>query len=528
MLDSVFNIGLRFRRVKPVQFEQECSQYAKTPDSLGRLMRSSRHRASICFSSLALLSVGTFVCLAGGTEARAQTLTAQIKILSVTPARLRIDLELLEATSVLSFRNTYAGVLGLGERIDGVSASFESRNIPIRKLGPGEYQAQTKFTRVRYEVDVPVPIKPAQMSHVSWLNEDQGILMLADLLPRSPKNQSVVTAVNLEVPVGWTVASNLGGGRSQNSTSDPDNAVFVVGPLVQQRTRRAGATDVSLVTSGRWPFSGDDALKPAEKIINEYASVTGQRLKSNAVLMLLPFVPEAGPESWTAETRGNAVVLLLGKHASRKRVLAKLGIVLTHEIFHLWVPNSLALTGNYDWFFEGFTLYEALRTALRLKLISFDTLLETTARVFDSYISSGDVDRLSLIEASERRWIAASSLVYDKGMLAAFIYDLTMTRETDCRMSLDDVYRQLFREHGAGQGSANETIIKILSQPANMESFGREYVEGKGRIDLQSVLSSFGLQLSSGGLRGHGTTLEIAKPLSTAQSRVLRCIGYRG
>lgn len=510
-----------------IQFE-ECGPIPlKTLDSLARFMRSSKHRASI-FSYLALLFVSTFLGLAGGTEARAQTLTAQVKIISVSPARLRIDLELQEATNVLSFRNTYAGILGLGERIDGVSASLESQNIPIRKLASGEYQGQTKFTRVSYEVDVTVPAKPSQMSHVSWLNKDHGVLMLADLLPRSEKDhKATTTTVRLGVPSGWTVASNVEGRAGETSTADPDSALFVVGPLIQQRTRRLGATEVSVVTSGKWPFSSDDALKIAEKIVKESSAITGQGLKGNPVVMLLPFAPESGPERWTAETRGNAVLLLLGKQASREKVLAKLGIVLTHEIFHLWVPNSLALTGNYDWFFEGFTLYEALRTALRLKLISFDTFLETVARVYDSYLSSDDANRLSLIEASERRWTESSSLVYDKGMLAAFIYDLTMRRETDCRMSLDDIYRQLFREHGAGQGSANKTIIKILNQPPNMDSFGREYVEGKGRIDLQSVLSLYGIQVHVGGTRSQATKLQVAKQLSSAQTRTLRCIGYR-
>ena len=87
---------------------------------------------------------------------------------------------------------------------------------------------------------------------------------------------------------------------------------------------------------------------------------------------------------------------------------------MSHELFHLWVPNSLQLAGDYDWFFEGFTLYQALRTDLRLGLISFNDYLETIARVYDSYLAASDRDALSLIEASERRWTTSSSLVYEK------------------------------------------------------------------------------------------------------------------
>ena len=393
------------------------------------------------------------------------------KSFPLAPARIRVDLELPAATNVVSFRNTYAGVLGLGNRIENLEASIEGRSVPIKALGPGEYQAEMKFTRLRYDVNLAEPVRSAQMSHVSWLNKDHGLLMLADLLPRTRGNDAMT--VSVEVPTGWNVAANISGTSSQYTTAYPDKAVLLVGPALRKKTRRIGATDFSVMTSGKWPFSESDALKIVEKLIGEYATVTGHALKSDSVLMLVPFAGEAGPDQWTAETRGNAVVLLLGNQSTRKRVLQKLGIVLSHETFHLWVPNALTLAGDYDWFFEGFTLYQALRMALNLKLISFDTFLATIARVYDSHASSPEVDRLSLIEASERRWSTTSALVYDKGMLAAFVYDLTLRSASDCQQSLDDVYRQLFRQPATGQRPANETIINLLNQTARMNSFGR-------------------------------------------------------
>ena len=144
--------------------------------------------------------------------------------------------------------------------------------------------------------------------------------------------------------------------------------------------------------------------------------------------MLLPFPGDVGPENWSAETRGNTVVLFVGNKEKGKRVLWRLGIALSHELFHLWVPNSLDLEGDYDWFFEGFTLYQALRTDLRLGLVSFDGYLQTIARLYESYRASPDRDRMSLIEASERRWSSGTSSVYEKGMLVAFMYDLMLER----------------------------------------------------------------------------------------------------
>ena len=52
-------------------------------------------------------------------------------------------------------------------------------------LAPGEFQSNEKFSRFSYEVNLAEPLVPAELSHVSWLNSERGVLMLADLLPQS-------------------------------------------------------------------------------------------------------------------------------------------------------------------------------------------------------------------------------------------------------------------------------------------------------------------------------------------------------
>jgi hypothetical protein len=467
--------------------------------------------------------------LASLVEVNAQTLHARISVISVAPARLRIEAELPNPTSALSFRNSYAGVLGLGDRIEKLEVvNAKGEKISGQKLAPGEFQTTEKFTQFIYEVNLTEPSRPAQMSHVSWLNREHGLLLLSDLLPVSTKESGSFSAavIGLDVPAGWTVMSNVTNQRGQFSSDSPDDTVFLIGPALHEKSRRLASTDISIVTSVKWPFSDNDALKIAGQIIEQYSEVTRFQLKRNAVVMLIPYPGEAGPDSWSAETRGNDVVLLLGRKASGKRVLSRLGIVLSHELFHLWVPNSLKLDGDYDWFFEGFTLYQALRMDLRLGLISFDDYLETIARVYDSFLTSPDAERLSLIGASERRWTTSSSLVYEKGMLVAFIYDLALRKFSSCRASLDDVYSELFQSDAPRQTKANETIIKLLSEREGLESFAKQYVESAGGIDLDSVVAAYGIQVQRGG-QGANTKLVIRRDPDKAQRQLLGCIGYR-
>jgi predicted metalloprotease with PDZ domain len=475
-----------------------------------------------------LAVAGIFLILVAFSSVRAQTLNARISVTSTSPARIRIDAHLPGATKTLSFRNTYAGVLGLGERIEKVAGIRDNGEaVSLQNPAPGEYLAAEQFTHFIYEVNLAGPSRPAQLSHVSSLTPDRGVLMMTDLLPQAIKDLGnfASAVIALDVPAGWTIASNLKAEGSRFSTDEPENAVFLIGPsLHEKRRQQLAAARFSIVTSGKWPFSDNDVTKVAGRILDEYSRVTQFELKRDALLMVVPYPGDAGPQSWSAETRGNAVVLLLGANSNRKRVLAQLGIVLSHELFHLWVPNSLKLQGDYDWFFEGFTLYQALRTDLRLGLISFDDFLDTIARVYDSYRSAPDRDRLSLIEASERRWTTSAALVYDKGMLVAFLYDLSLRKLTNCQASLDDVYAELFRLPETGQSSANETIIRILSRSEELKSLTRDYVENAVPIKLEPIISAYGIQSQAGRDGSGATKLTLDRKAGSSQRKLLACL----
>jgi M61 glycyl aminopeptidase len=467
----------------------------------------------------------------GLPNVNAQTSRVRIVVASVTPARLTITSEVPPIDS-LSFLNTYGDVLGLADRIEKLEATRASgESVPVRKLAPGEFQTDENFTRVTYSVNISEMARPAQMSHVSWLNRDHGLLMLADLLPQSTKQHgksSAATLIQLDVPTGWTSASNVKVEGGQYSTDEPEKTVFFIGPSVNETSRRIGATNLmsfSIIKSGQWPFSDDDALIIVSQLMKEYSKVTGFGIKRRTALMLVPYPGEVGPGRWSAETRDNVVVLILGRRAPGRDILTRLRIVLSHELFHLWVPNSLKLEGDYDWFFEGFTQYQALRMDLRLGWISFEDYLATIARVYDSYLASSERNKFSLIEASERRWTMSSPLVYDQAMLVAFIYDLLLKRRSDCKASLDDVYRQLFRPHATGHAGANETIIKLLSGQAGMESFTRDYIESAGEINLEKLLPTYGFQVWRGVSGTSTTKLAIGPNLSKPQRKLLGCIG---
>lgn len=479
-----------------------------------------RHTTILVFYSVAAIG---FLLLSFGSS-QAQALTARISILS--PAKIKVEGNYPNGSARWPFRNTYGRVVGLGDRIQSLLLTTSNgTSVPLRKAAPGEFAADSLATAFTYEVSLAPPPNPADGAHISWLTEQHGFLMLADLLPDLQAN---AVRVEFSLPRSWGIASSAAKSpQGGYELLEKDNAVFFVGGDLKEKRKRIGSTDFTLVTAGEWQFSRETATEKMARIIRDQREHTGLDLKRPVTVMLVPFPDGAGAERWSAETRGSNVVLLASGNPTARFSLSQLSVVLCHELFHLWVPNALSFDGDYDWFFEGFTLYQALVTAVRLGLIDFQEYLDTLGRVYDSYQRVGERDGLSLIEASRRRWTSGSTLVYDKGMLVAFLYDLRLRKASRNRRTLDDLYRELFRRFPAGakRVDGNEAIFPILvQQDGGDEKFVRSYIQSPGSIDFGGALSPYGIRVVDS---GHQKRLMVADGIGDEQRELLVALGYR-
>ena len=487
-------------------------------------MRGRKQPRSSCSVLQVLLLL---VCFTGAVKA--QSIDASISVLSVAPPRVKVEGVRESAGSNWSFRNVYASVIGIGDRVENLTLySEQGVNVPVRKLAPGEWKSEGAARRFSYEVKLDVPEMATDAVYVSWLTGQHGFLMPGDLLPLSTVNDGKATKASLRItlPSGWTIGTteSMGAGN-RYEIRDAERAIFFVGQSLREKRGRVGSTDFTFLTTGEWAFTDGDAAELAQSILKEHTETFGGTLQSRAMLALAPFPRPMGAERWSAETRGNTVVLLSGRSPSKTAGLSRLSVPLTHELFHLWVPNGFALDGDYDWFYEGFTMYQAMRSAVKLNLLTFQDFLSAVGRAFDFYRSARDNDKISLLDASRRRWTGSPALIYNKGMLVAFLYDLSLRQKTDGKRSLDDVYRALFRRHRAAEARAdgNSAAIAALNEPADMRDFTRSYIEGAGAIELATMIAPFGLQVENAGAR---TQLTVANSLKREQRDLLRKFGY--
>lgn len=498
------------------------------PDSM---IHSAGRKFQIICMPLFKIAAGALLLLTLGTgAASAQSLEARITVLSLAPARVKVEGLRARGASAWTFRNIYASMIGLGERIENLRLTDKSgADVPVRKLAPGEYSAASDAaTAFSYEMKLEPPVMTTDAAYVSWLTGERGFLMLGDLLPLAINEKGAAASANVRfaLPANWNISSGeKKRADGQFEITDAEHAVFFVGQDLRQRGERIGSMELTVATSGEWAFTDDEVVRMAAGILKDYAETNGTTARPAAVLMLSPFPRPLGAERWSAETRGGTVVLLSGRSPSKNAALSQLSVPLTHELFHLWVPNGVALDGNYDWFYEGFTMYQAMRAGMRLHLLTFQDYLNAMGRAYDIYRSTAkDADKLSLLDASRQR-AGSPALVYNKGMLVAFLYDLTLRQRSSGKRTLDDVYRELFRRYQATATAkdGNAAVIALLSGQDEMQDFTRRYIESAIAIDLGAALAPFGLLAERGGARTH---VGVADSLTRDQRDLLRKFGY--
>jgi hypothetical protein len=477
------------------------------------------------------LKLAVLLALVIGLSSRvsAQQLDVTIK---ATPESARATIEVRGApSSKWSFIDSYGRALGLAGRIENFQLFNEAGGpIQVRRLAPGQFESEKPAAHFKYEVNLSPPAMATDAAMVSWLTRERGLLILGDLLPASvSKDDPASASVRFDAPATYTVQSPQPADQSGAFVvPDITQAVFAIGDHL--RTARATESSMTfwLIADGQWAFTDNDALDMVHQILKAHGRVFGGMPAKNASLILLPYPQNGSATQWSAETRGANVTLLMGKLPSKVGALAQLSTPLTHELFHLWVPNALTLKGDYDWFYEGFTVYQAARIGVRLNFLTWQQFLNAVAHAYDVYLQDPARDRWSLVEASRRRWTGGSSSVYSKSMLVALLIDLKM-RDAGSKDGLDELYQKLFAKYQTLSRSrpetedGNDSVMGLLRTERALPGTVAGAVTDAGGVDLPKELAPYGLSVDR---FGSNTRVAVAERLTKRQRDLLRELGY--
>lgn len=458
-----------------------------------------------------------------------QTVDTVVKINANSPTLIDVVGRRMDGSTVknprnFSFVRTAAGE-NLARRISEVMLfGADGKDLAIRKLIDGEYLAESDIRSWRYKIDLTAP-NAKNAAHISSISNEQGILMLSDLLPLLAQEDNIA-AVRFELPESWKILSTEKMiVQDTFLISNVEKAVFYVGRGWRERKIPSGKFDLRLAISGEWLFSDDEAVETAGDIFAEYRKLFGSDLDPsvNAKIAIAKFPAAANSGSWEAETRGRNVTVISSDMPFKTQSLQRLHEQLRHEIFHLWLPNGINLSGRYDWFYEGFALYQSLKTGVALNRIRFEDFLDTLSRAHN--IDSMQTRPLSLIEASQNRWNGADTQVYARGMLVAFLCDLSLLQSSKGRSSVGYIFRKLYDSHRPPNpvSDANTSILKVLDIHPQLAMVVESYIKGSQKIDWQAQLNAAGIENEPGNSR---TNLRVKAKLNGSQKALLDKLGY--
>jgi hypothetical protein len=420
----------------------------------------------------------------------------------------------------LSFLKTVAGANDLTKRISNLrlAESASGPDVKFRELQPGEYLAERDFSLATYDISLS-PLKDrSAAAHASWLKGDVGILMLGDILPET-SNKDVEVSFAGATPVA---SIDLKANARKASVRDAANSIFYIGSGWRMRKTMKCWECATLFISGEWHFTDDELAKFVVDIEEHYdKQFNGQRVPGLVGIAIARFPVPTEPGAWEAETRGQNVTIISSDMPFKTQSVQRLHEQLRHEMFHLWIPNRLGLTGNYDWFYEGFALYQSLKLAVAQNRIRFEDFLDTLSRAHT--IDSAYTQRPSLIDASRNRFGGTNTQVYARGMLVAFLTDLTLMENS--KSSVEDLLRTLYRTHQKPTPAedGNDAVIKLLKTKPGVERIVDKYVTGKETLEWKEQLRAAGIEDSD---PGPITTLRVIEKPSGKQKTMLDKLGY--
>jgi predicted metalloprotease with PDZ domain len=241
------------------------------------------------------------------------------------------------------------------------------------------------------------------------------------------------------------------------------------------------------------------------------------------MIAITSFPVTVTPGNWEAETRGSVITIATSGGLSPVDSRQRLRQQLRHEAMHLWLPNAVNLTGNYDWFYEGFATYEEQKLGVAMNHMRFDDLLATLARAYD--VSRFSANGRSLVDASRERWSGANSQVYARGLTLAFLIDIAMLDASKGKRSVETLMREIFEKHKppAAATNANDAVIAQMRAYPEVTPLVERYVTGAGPFDWSTLLQKAGLTSST---QDQLTRLAVVEKPTGRQKDLLDKLGY--
>ena len=394
------------------------------------------------------------------------------------------------------------------------------RHLEIKKKSKSKWVVNTQGEK---EVTIQYQYYAFQMdAGNSWLHEDQLYLNFINCLMYLPDRMDDEVEIELNVPVGYSIACSLrkeGKRLFANDYYEAADSPVIASDQLQHISYEVGDTTFHIWYKGATAVDVDRLLEDFRKFTEPQLALFGG-LPTKEYHFLFQFLPY---RFYHGVEHANSTVITIGAGAQDKMedLYENLLGISSHELFHAWNVSRIRpqKLNPYDFsqevYFEtgyvaeGFTTYYGDLMLVRGGVFGLEWYLVALNRVLKRHFQNLGRLNLSVVDSSVDLWLDGYSVgppnrrssIYVEGAVVALILDLYIRLKSEGRSSLDDVMRTLWNDFWqTGKGYEKEdieaTAEKLCGEPAR-ELFSA-YVDGvepAGPL-LAKLVNSFGLRLT--------------------------------
>ncbi|MGI9056297.1 MAG: M1 family aminopeptidase, partial [Pyrinomonadaceae bacterium] len=423
----------------------------------------------------------------------------------------------------LLFLLSYADSDNLGSRVKAVELfDINTQRINYKKIADGSFISEKPFNSFSYRINAAIPANVLSTAHISWIAEQKGILRLNDLLPLFETKYR--TNVSVKLPDYWKISTAESVTHLNNYfIGNAENTAFIIGKGWHSRAFKVSDAIVNLVLDAQWKIDNEIVEQVTKDILLKYESYFGAIPEKNLNIVNFRFPKDVGFERWRAETFGGNILVMSAPPTFESQIRQRFQEQLRHELFHLWMPNNLAFSGDYSWFYEGFAQYTALKSGVELNQISFNDFLNTIEQSYN--LGNRRSQPISLIEASKNRRFDENSSVYAKGLAVAFLIDAALLRESKGKRGLISVLRHIYEKHKKPNitEDGNAAILRFFDGFKELSPVINDYVRGAEKLNFERYLQQTGIEILP---VGTNIKLKIKDRLTGREKDFLDNLGY--
>lgn len=455
----------------------------------------------------------------------AQSLKVNIEVSEIRQSEINIKGKFSDETTEknLLFMLSYADSDNLGTRVEAVELFDENeQRINYKKIAEGTFIAEKPFNSFSYRINAAIPANVLSVAHITWISDQKGILRINDLLPIFETEYR--TNVSVKLPADWQISTAESVTHLNNYfIQRNETTAFVIGKGWKSRTFKVSGSIVTIVLDDQWKIGDAVAERIISDILLKYENYFGAIPEKKLHIVNFRFPKDVGFERWRAETFGGNILIMSAPTTFESQMRQRFQEQLRHELFHLWMPNDLALTGDYAWFYEGFAHYTALKTGIELNQISFRDFLNTLEQ--SNNLAVRRSQPISLIEASKNRWLDENSSVYAKGLAVAFLFDIELLKQSVGKRDLIFLLGKIYKKHKKPNKpeDGNAAILKFFEDYRELSPIIQAYVKSAEKLNLEKFLTQTGIEVKPEGMN---IKLSVKDKLSGREKDFLDKLGY--